>query len=357
MKKQIQTALAGLAILALAGCASGGDAGANGGSDKLTMLFPVGSIIQYHPWYIAEEKGWFKEEGVNVALEIGDGSSGILQQVISGNADAALPSPGAVLTAVNSGHDLRMIYQYQYGNIFSLGVPASSDIKEPSQLAGTTIGVSEMSGGEVPLVRAVLRDAGVGIDSGGNSAHLLEVGAGGALAIQSLQKGDVQSYSSNLFDLATMESQGIPMRNILPENIRSFPANGVVVTADALKNNKDSLAAMQRAVAKATKWAEENPEEAKAIAAKIAPEEFEDQKVADAAWTVAVELRTPSHPETLMGTPLRSGWDLFYEFLQQGDEMEGAVADNLNLDKLLDLSLLESINSFSAPSAAAKETK
>jgi NitT/TauT family transport system substrate-binding protein len=357
MKKQIQAVVAGLALLALAGCASGGDAKANGGSDKLTMLFPVGSIIQYHPWYIAEEKGWFKEEGVDVALEIGDGSSGILQQVISGNADAALPSPGAVLTAVNSGHDLRMIYQYQYGNIFSLGVPESSPIQEPAQLAGTTIGVSELSGGEVPLVRAVLRDAGVGIDTGGNSAHLLEVGAGGALAIQSLEKNDVQSYSSNRFDLATMEAQGTRMRNILPEKIRAFPANGVVVTADALKNNRDALVAMQRAVARATVWAEENPAEAKAIAAKIAPEEFEDVALAEAAWKVAVELRTPSNPEAPMGTPVRSGWDLFYEFLQQGDEMEGAVSDDISLDKVLDHSLLESINSFSAPGSAPKETK
>lgn len=87
--------------LVLAACGGGGsgggeDAASGGGQDgmtKLTFLMPAPSVMQFHPWQIAKELGYFTEEGVDVEIVAGDGSSSILQQIISGNADAGLPSP------------------------------------------------------------------------------------------------------------------------------------------------------------------------------------------------------------------------------------------------------------------------
>ncbi|MGH6943777.1 MAG: ABC transporter substrate-binding protein, partial [Geminicoccaceae bacterium] len=62
---------------------------------KLTFMFPVESVVQYHPFYIAQELGYFAEEGLEVEFQVADGSSAAIQQLVAGNADAALPSPGA----------------------------------------------------------------------------------------------------------------------------------------------------------------------------------------------------------------------------------------------------------------------
>jgi NitT/TauT family transport system substrate-binding protein len=344
-------ALAAIGLLSLTAC-GGGDTeagGTDGGTTELTFLFPTGSVIQYHPWYIAEEKGWFEEEGVSVELQVGDGSSGIIQQVLAGNADAALPAPSAFLTAVDGGQDLRWVYQYQYSNIFSLATPEDSGIDDAAGLKGGAVGVSDLSGGEVPLIRAVLREAGL---EEGTDVQILEVGEGSALAVENLNNGRVQAYSSNLFDISTIEANGVPMQNILPEDVQSFPANGVVVPADALEEKEESLTAMLRAVVRAVQWSLENPDEAKELAAEIAPEEFEDDAIADAAWEAATQLKTPPSDVDgeLLGTPVRSGWDLYYEFLQEGTEEEGAVSGDVELDTVLDLSLLEAANEVDAPS-------
>src|SRR5258708_25113591 len=85
--------VAGLSLLlAACGGGSGKDAAAGGegagGLTKLTFLMPAPSVMQFHPWQIAKELGYFAEEGVDVEIVAGDGSSSILQQIISGNADA-----------------------------------------------------------------------------------------------------------------------------------------------------------------------------------------------------------------------------------------------------------------------------
>jgi NitT/TauT family transport system substrate-binding protein len=68
--------------------------------DKFTFMFPVKSVLQYHPFYIAQQLGYYKDEKLDVRFEVSNGSSAALRQLIAGNVDAALPSPAAYLNAV-----------------------------------------------------------------------------------------------------------------------------------------------------------------------------------------------------------------------------------------------------------------
>jgi len=59
--------------------------------ETFTFMFPVESVNQFHPFYIADELGFFAEEGLEVSFQDAGGSSAAIQQVIAGNADAACP--------------------------------------------------------------------------------------------------------------------------------------------------------------------------------------------------------------------------------------------------------------------------
>ena len=240
--------------------------------ETFRFMFPVESVNQYHPFYIADELGYFAEEGLKVEFQDAGGSSAAIQQVIAGNADAALPAPSAFLNAVAQGYDLKWVYSYQYANIFTLAATASSGITTLADLKGKKVGVSDLSGGEVPLVRAVLAEAGLqeGVD-----VQIVPVGDGSALTVDALQNGQVDAYSSSLFDLAAIKSAGIDMVTILPQEAQDFPANGVVVTADLLASEPEKLTGFLRAVAKGVVYAAAHDEEAFELAKKIRPEEFE----------------------------------------------------------------------------------
>lgn len=317
-------------------------------------MFPVESVNQYHPFYIADELGYFAEEGLQVSFQDAGGSSAAIQQVIAGNADAALPAPSAFLNAVAQGYDLRWVYSYQYANIFTLAATEASGIKTIQDLKGKRVGVSDLAGGEVPLVRAVLEEAGL---SQGADVQLVPVGDGSALTVEALRTGQVDAYSSNLFDIAAIQSQGIGMVTILPQEAQDFPANGVVVSAQMLEDNPEKLAGFLRAVAKGVVYSAANDERAFAMAAEIRPEEFEDTSIARPSWDVARRLKTP--PAALKDAPLGShyleGFQAYHDFLRQGTEEEGALPVDVDLSKALDTSLIEAANDFGRAAVEAQQ--
>jgi len=313
--------------------------------ETFTFMFPVESVNQYHPFYIADKLGYFAEEGLQVSFQDAGGSSAAIQQVIAGNADAALPAPSAFLNAVAQGYDLRWIYSYQYANIFTLAATEASGITTIQDLKGKRVGVSDLAGGEVPLVRAVLEEAGL---SQGADVQLVPVGDGSALTIEALRTGQVDAYSSNLFDIAAIQAQGIGMVTILPQEAQDFPANGVVVSAQMLEDNREKLAGFLRAVAKGVVYAAANDERAFALAADIRPEEFEDKAIARPSWDVARRLKTPpaALEDARLGSHYLDGFQAYHDFLRQGTEEEGALPVDVDLSKALDVSLIDAANDF-----------
>lgn len=337
--------------LGLTACGGGGGedtaaAGGDGGDlEKITFLMPAPSIIQYHPWFIAQELGYFEEEGLEVEIVAGDGSSSILQQIIGGNADVGAPSPGATMLAASTGRDLTTFFQYQYSNIFTIAASEESGITEMSQLKGKAIGVSDLAGGEVPLVRAAIQDAGL---VEGEDVQIVPVGEGGALTLEALRKGRVQAYASSLFDEALVTAAGYPMVDILPEELKAFPANSIVTTPETFEEKQDSLIGMARAVAKGIVFAKANPEAAKAIGAKAAPEEFSDPNVVESGWdAMDILLTVPDAvADEPMGSFVEDAWAAYAEFLSQGTEEEGALQGEVDLDALITEDHLEAINDF-----------
>jgi NitT/TauT family transport system substrate-binding protein len=312
---------------------------------EFTFMFPVQDPIQFYPWYVADDLGYFAEEGLDVTLEAADGSSGAIQQLVAGNADAALPAPGAFLNGVATGQPLKWIFSFQYSNIFTLVTPAGSGVSSVEDLSDKRVGISELSGGEVPLVRAVLRDAGL---TEGENVELVPVGEGSALTVDALESGQVDAYSSSVFDIAAIEAAGVDLDVILPDDAAAFPADGVVTTTDTLSSREDDLAGFLRATAKAIVFTEANPDATLEILADVAPEAFEDEELAQNFFDVSLALATP--PDSLAGEPIGAhyteGFEQYHEFLLQGSEEEGALPEPVDLDSALDDSLLDAANDF-----------
>jgi ABC-type nitrate/sulfonate/bicarbonate transport system substrate-binding protein len=320
-----------------------------GGDDELTpvtIALTNQRAIQYSPYYIADYVGYFEDEGLDVEIVIVSGSSATVQQIVAGNVDIGHPSGPAVAQGVSQGNCLKQFYSDGYANVFGLASPESTGIQSLADLRGTTVGISEPGGGEVPLVRAILAGAGL---SEGTDYELLAIGEGGALTFEALSNGTAQAYSSSVFDVAAIEAAGIPLRQLMPDEFRYFPSTNMVVTCDYFDENSDTLVKFARAVAKAQLWRDTNQQGAKDITKFYEPELWEDAAIAEAFWAATIELNTP--PPALAGSPngtnYRAGWDLYLQFASQGTEEEGALnADAVNLDELLTDELLSDINDF-----------
>lgn len=320
----------------------------------ITLALTNQRAIQYAEFYAADELGFFEEEGVDVEIVIVSGSSATVQQIVAGNVDVGNPSGPAVAQAFAQGNCLKQLFTISYRNVFGLATPEATGIESLEDLEGGVIGVSEPGGGEIPLIRAIM--ASVGLQEG-TDYQLLAIGEGGPVTFQALENGDAQAYSSSIFDVASLEAAGMPLRQLMPEEFQFFQATSPVVTCDYYEANKDVLARLGRAIAKGAAWVEANQDQAKQLTRDVEPELWEDEALAEAFWLATAELNSP--PPALEGEPWgthnRDGWELYLEFASQGTEEEGAInADAVDLDVLLEDELIPLINDFDRDEVATR---
>jgi len=109
-------------------------------NEKFTLAlnwFPVGDHAAY---WVAKEKGYFAEKGLDVSIENSKGSGDSIAKVDTGRADIGLADAAVVIGSRARGTTVKVvgiIFDRTPMNFFST---AESPITEPSQLPGKTVG-------------------------------------------------------------------------------------------------------------------------------------------------------------------------------------------------------------------------
>lgn len=315
-----------------------------------TISVAIGNLraIQYFPIYLADAAGYFADEGIEAQIEVVSGSGAVVQQLIAGNIDLMLSNPAAAINAVAGEQgDIVTFCSTHYQNIFTLATPTSTGITDVAGLEGGTIGISEPSGGEVPVVRAALATAGL-VD--GEDYELLAIGEGGQLTFEALSNGDATAYSSSVFDVAAVEAQGLPLTHVLPEEFLYVPSIAYSVLRETFDSRGDALTRFARATARAYAWGsqEENREQVNALIEPYNAELFEDPAFVDAVWNATLNLMTP--PDDMADAQYCShyipGWETYVAAALETPVEEGGLAGEVDIPSMADESLVSAINDF-----------
>lgn len=300
---------------------------------ELTVTIPFPSGVAFYPLFVAEDRGYFEEEGLSVDVQPVDGSGATLQQLLAGSADVALPSPGPFMQGVARGNDLVSVYTLYQQNVFSVQTLADSDVQSLADLEGQTVGVGALDGGETPFVKAALSEE-AGLEEG--DYKLLAVGDGGAASV-ALRRGEVAAYAAAFPDVATMRLRGLDLRNLLPETFQSFFDSLVVVESSFVEDNPEAVAGLGRALAKATVWGMENPEGVLDITGKSFPEENEDRDFTLALLKETQSLyELPDGAEGRWGEAREEAVERYMNFLVEQGELEQPVDTDIFVNDFVD---------------------
>lgn len=312
-------------LLVATGC--GGDEENGGGeTTKLTVTIPFPSGAVFYPLFVAQENGYFEEEGIQVTVEPVDGSGATIQQLSAGQAQVAVPSPGPFMQAVARGEDLRSVYTLYQSNVFSVQVPADSEIQSLADLEGKTVGVGALDGGETPFVRAALSEA-AGLEEG--DYELLAIGDGGQAAV-ALNRGDVDAYASAFVDVAIMKLRGVELRNILPDELQNFFDTIFVFESDFVEENPNVIEGFGRAIAKGTVWGLDNAAGVVEITSRFFPEEAEDEAFTQALVEETSTLyELPDEADGKWGYSVPEFVERYMNFLVEQGELEEPVDTNI----------------------------
>lgn len=101
--------------------------------------------VQFAPWYVAVENGYFADEGIDLTFDYGWEIDGV-RLVGAGELPFAIASGDQVILARSQGLPVLTITNWFRRFPVSVVALEASGIKEPSELAGRKVGIPETSG-------------------------------------------------------------------------------------------------------------------------------------------------------------------------------------------------------------------
>ncbi|UOY02248.1 ABC transporter substrate-binding protein [Blastococcus sp. PRF04-17] len=275
LRTMVPLVSAALFLTACGGDDGGGDGGSDGGSTtELTAIIPFPSGISFYPLFVADDRGYFGDVSVNV--ESAEGTAASLQQVLTGQADMCLCSPGPVMQAVAEGEDLVSVYTLYQSDVFALVTEAGEPISDIEELRGQTIGVDSREAGAESWLVPLLSAEGLQLDT---DYQLTAVGSG-ATPIAAFERDEIVAYAAAYVDVAIMELRGFQTEKVdVPGSDVFFDAT-VWMRGDFVEENPDVVESVGRGLAMATAWGQDNPEGVLEITGEEFAEEVSDMEFA-----------------------------------------------------------------------------
>lgn len=253
MKRFNPLLLAGL-FLALAACSPQPEPTA---AELLKIRLPMGYIpnVQYAPFYVAVEKGYFAEAGIEIEFDYSFETNGI-KMVGAGETPFAVVSGEQVLLAREQ--DIPVIYVASWFQDFPITVVAKADsgIREIKDLTGKQVGLPDLLGASYLGLRALLDQAGIPE----SDLTLDSIGFNQVEALATDRESAVVGYFSN--EPIQLRAQGYDVVEIRVADYVTLASNGLITNETMIAENPELVRGMVNAFLRGLEDTITNPEEA-----------------------------------------------------------------------------------------------
>jgi NitT/TauT family transport system substrate-binding protein len=112
------------------------------------------------PYFVAAEKGFYAEQGLNVAISRGNGSGDTIKRIASGESDFGLSDAAAVIGAQANDNSPVKLVGLVFGKSSVAILYVKGAIREPKDLMGRKLGRS-VAGASVNLFPGFLQANGI----------------------------------------------------------------------------------------------------------------------------------------------------------------------------------------------------
>jgi NitT/TauT family transport system substrate-binding protein len=264
------------------------------------------------PFYVARDKGWYRDAGLNVTITPGRSSLGAAEIVAGGKAQYGFVDGGAMAGIVSrGGHEIMLACLEQespVGLVHSKDVP----VRTARDLKGKTIFANAAGGPVVQFLNAVLSRAGMTQ----KDVHLQIVDATAEASTFETHPQDIMlSFENSAYPaiVQKMPSAVFTPYADLGVNVLSL---GIVANTDELKSHPDSAKAFVQASLKGFQFALDHPKQAIAIMAKDDPSSnrFVLQKSLEVSLPL---LHTPATQGKPLGWMAASDWKTSLDLLHR----------------------------------------
>lgn len=304
-----------------------------------------------YPWLtLPIALGYWKEEGYDVKIVTTAGSLQGIQQMVAGGVHFAQVNSTGLIQA-NTENNVAVRGLMGTGVIdWGLGVPEGSVINTVADLKGKKIGIFSLGTGGMPLLKGYLRSNGIDPDK---DVQIIATGAG-APALEAMKTDRVQALMFWGSALTGFENAGTRMRVLFDPAWRALPDFTFATMQKTIDADPAMVEAISRGAAKATLYAQTNPECVRQIHWKNFPSTKPTgaDEATLAKWDLALlktQLSTMAAAHTMNGGKLIGAMDpAAYGRMQEFMFKDGVIKNTVPAASMLYLKpgFVEAINKF-----------
>jgi NitT/TauT family transport system substrate-binding protein len=234
---------------------------------KITIAVGGKSLFYYLPLTVAERKGYFKDEGLEVEIPDFAGGARALQALVGGSADMVSGAYEHTINMAAKKQPIKaVVLQMKYSSIaLVMSKEKAAKYKSPKDLKGLKIGVTAPGSSTNMFVNNLLAKDGL------KPTDVSIVGVGtGAGAVAAMEKGELDAISNLDPVLTQLESTGkfVAVADSRTEKGMKdiyggdYHASVIYITDEFIKKNPNTVQAVVNAMVRADQWiAKATPQE------------------------------------------------------------------------------------------------
>ncbi|HGY09483.1 MAG TPA: transporter substrate-binding domain-containing protein [Oceanithermus profundus] len=229
--------------------------------EKKQVTLAVGgkSLVVYLPLTVAEQLGYFADEGLDVRIEDFKGGSAALKALLGGSADLVVGYFDHIVRLQAQGRDLTgVVLMGKYpGLVLGVRSELADKVKTPADLKGLKVGVTKPGSSTNYFVFYLLAKEGLKP----SDVAIIGVG-GGASAIAAVERGQVDAISHVEPVITTLEKRGkikvlVDTRN--KEGAEAvfggpYPAATLYTHRAFVEKNPETTQRLVNAIVRALQW-------------------------------------------------------------------------------------------------------
>lgn len=245
---------------------------------RTPVLLGLGYIpsVQFAPYYVAQEKGFFAQQGLDVTFRHGS-ETDFLALVAVNQMPFVVASGEQVILGRSQGLPVTYVLPWYYQ--FPVGVMslAEKGLATPRSLEGQRVGIPGMFGASLVAWKALVYAGGV--DE--SQVRLQTIGFTQAAAVNEGRVDAALDYVSN--GPVQLRLAGQDVQVIAVSDYIDLPANGLVTNDTLIAENPGLVQGMVNALLMAYRYTLDNPDEAFAISLRAVPEAGGDNEATSRA--------------------------------------------------------------------------
>ncbi|PFO08307.1 ABC transporter substrate-binding protein [Bacillus sp. AFS076308] len=224
--------------------------------EKVTLMLDWYPNAVHSFLYTAQDKGYFKEQGLDVEIQMPADTNDPLKLVAADQIDMALSYQPQVLVARGEDIPVQSFGAIVRHPLNQLMVPADSSIKSPKDLAGKTIGYPS-----IPLDEAIVQS--MVKSDGGDASKIKMVDVGWDLIPAMATKKTnalIGGYINH--EKLLLDKEGHPMRTLNPADygVPDYYELVLVGSEKELKAKPEVFKKFMTAIGKGQKYVQDHPE-------------------------------------------------------------------------------------------------